>query len=674
MRKLSLLTFLALILWTSCAVDRSLLPTDEERLTELEEQLNADGQTLAVLAAVESSDPKVLHDDCNPINSQDNVVQNTTPADSDADGIANYLDEDDDNDGINEFDDDDHDGFTNLEEDTDGDGYPGNDDSDGDGIADYLDRDSDNDGVWDSVEGLGDSDWDGLPNYVDTDDDGDGIPTADEDINADGNSANDDSDGDGIANYLDSDDDNDGVATVNEDFNNDGDLTNDDTDGDGVPDFLDHDLFDSDADGIPDVVEGDGDSDGDGIPDYQDEDSDGDGIDTVDEDVNGNGDPTNDDSDGDGIPSYLDEDAGYDDPPTPSDNGPTETGTYTGTPAWAEAGTLTAAEAKDLDNWDYWTSSEPLHQKHQEAWSLYPKHRVSVELFDQNNKICVDKAVYLINENNRVIWTARTDNRGKAELWINASSGISENAWLIVVNDNQTESIHPVHTFENGINHIIVEGIAEVKNNADILIAFDSTGSMGDELQYIKAEVKDVLAKLENQHPDVHFEYSSVFYRDHDHSTYVTKSMTFTPFKEVIRNFINWQGVAAGIDVPEAVHTGLHMSIVEQDWSESARARILFLILDAPPHRNECVIERIQVLTKEAARKGIKLVPITASDTDKETEFLMRFSALLTNGTYAYLTDDSGIGNDHIEASVGEAPTIEYLNDLMLRIVSENLE
>jgi len=197
---------------------------------------------------------------------------------------------------------------------------------------------------------------------------------------------------------------------------------------------------------------------------------------------------------------------------------------------------------------------------------------------------------------------------------------------------------------------------------------------MGDELQYIKAEVRDVLTKLEDNHSDVHFRYSSVFYRDHDHTTYVTNSMTFSPSKEDTRSFINQQNVKAGVDAPEAVHTAMQMSIVEQNWSKSARARIMFLILDAPPHDNSCVIERIQVLTKEAARKGIKLIPITASDSNKETEFLMRFAALFTNGTYGYITDDSGIGNDHQEASVGAPAAVEYLNDMMLRVVSENLE
>jgi len=654
-----------------------MLPTDQERLASLEEQ----GTDLAAMANVDSYDPKVTYDDCNPINPIENLVSDTTPPDFDADGIPDYLDEDDNNDGILDIHDEDNDGVSVQEEDINGDGDPTNDDTDGDGIPDFLDADDDGDGIAtvhedfnndgdpsnddtdgdgipdyldsdeldssgdaisDSAEGNGDTDSDGIPDFLDTDTDNDGILDVEEGTA--------DSDNDGIPNYQDTDDDGDGILTVEEDINGDGDPTNDDSDGDGIP---------------PDVDEGVQDTDSDGIPDYVDQDDDGDGISNEDEDTDGDGDPTNDDEDGDGIPDFLDDN---DDEPSIGEGGINET------PAWATAGTLTVSESKDLEDWNYWNSIESEYQRYQDDWGLYPKHRVSVEIKDLSNKFCVDKTLYLINDNNQLLWTARTDNKGTAELWINYTTGINEDVWLIVLNDDQTETIYPVHTFENGVNHIQLDGIAQEQNNCDILIAFDATGSMNDELQFIKAEVRDVLTKLENNHSDVSFRYSSVFYRDHDHDTYVTNSMTFSPFKNDARNFINQQNVATGIDVPEAVHTGMQMSIVEQDWSKSARARIMFLILDAPPHNNSCVVERIQVLTKEAARKGIKLIPIAASDSDKETEFLMRFSALLTNGTYGYITDDSGIGNDHQEASVGEPAAVEYLNDMMLRVVSENLE
>ena len=41
----------------------------------------------------------------------------------------------------------------------------------------------------------------------------------------------------------------------------------------------------------------------------------------------------------------------------------------------------------------------------------------------------------------------------------------------------------------------------------------------------------------------------------------------------------------------------------------------------------------------------------------------------MTNGTYVYLTDDSGIGNSHLEATVEEKPVVEYLNNSLVRLI-----
>lgn len=110
--------------------------------------------------------------------------------------------------------------------------------------------------------------------------------------------------------------DSDSVSTDLEDVNGDGNLANDDTDGDGICDFLDNDddgdmvltefeyVFDSgrSSDDITNV-----DTDLDGIPNYLDNDDDGDGILTIDEDYNGNNNPMDDDTNSNGIADFLEE-------------------------------------------------------------------------------------------------------------------------------------------------------------------------------------------------------------------------------------------------------------------------------------------------------------------------------------------------------------------------------
>ena len=72
------------------------------------------------------------------------------------------------------------------------------------------------------------------------------------------------------------------------------------------------------------------------------------------------------------------------------------------------------------------------------------------------------------------------------------------------------------------------------------------------------------------------------------------------------------------------------------------------------------------------ASQGIKLIPVASSGVDKDTEFMLRFFAIATGGTYVFLTNDSGIGGDHIEATVGEYQ-VEILNDLLVRLIVKYL-
>jgi hypothetical protein len=77
---------------------------------------------------------------------------------------------------------------------------------------------------------------------------------------------------------------------------------------------------------------------------------------------------------------------------------------------------------------------------------------------------------------------------------------------------------------------------------------------------------------------------------------------------------------------------------------------------------------KIRTLTKQAAGKGIRIVPITASGTGKATEYLMRSLALGTNGTYTFLTNHSGVGNSHLEPTTDHYD-VESLNDLLVRVL-----
>jgi hypothetical protein len=154
---------------------------------------------------------------------------------------------------------------------------------------------------------------------------------------------------------------------------------------------------------------------------------------------------------------------------------------------------------------------------------------------------------------------------------------------------------------------------------------------------------------------------------------YITRGENFANDVSTTREYISKQYANGGGDYPEAVHSALESALQDLSWNESARARIAFLILDAPAHHESDVIESLQKSIKEFAKNGIKIIPVAASGVDKDTEFMLRFFEVATGGTYVFITNDSGIGNDHIDASVGDHE-VEKLADLMIRLIKKYTE
>lgn len=137
--------------------------------------------------------------------------------------------------------------------------------------------------------------------------------------------------------------------------------------------------------------------------------------------------------------------------------------------------------------------------------------------------------------------------------------------------------------------------------------------------------------------------------------------------------FVEKQNASGGGDLPEAVHTALEATLQNLAWNPEARSRLAFLILDAPAHYNQNeVIESIHQSITAFARNGIRIIPVLASTGDKTTEFMCRYFAIVTDGTYVFLTDDSGVGDSHLTPTVGQY-TVEKLNDLLVRLITENI-
>lgn len=203
----------------------------------------------------------------------------------------------------------------------------------------------------------------------------------------------------------------------------------------------------------------------------------------------------------------------------------------------------------------------------------------------------------------------------------------------------------------------------------DLAFVIDTTGSMGDELQYIQAEIKDIASRVAADHPDVSIRYGLVLYRDVV-DPYVTRTFAFTDNLDTFQGNLAVQSADGGGDYPEAAEVGMQQAL-QLEWRSGNVARVLFHIADAPPHDNAygAFLEQVAV----ARASNIRIYPVGASGVGVDAEYLMRLSAMTTAARYLFLTDDSGIGNTH---EIPHVPCyqVEHLNDLMVRMIASELE
>ncbi len=343
----------------------------------------------------------------------------------------------------------------------------------------------------------------------------------------------------------------------------------------------------------------------------------------------------------------------------------------------SQAGRITAGEWNDLDHWDFWgqlMTGEDFAQ-YSSYWKFWTNNRIAVEVTDKDGKPVSGVRVTL-QRTGADIWSAVTDNLGRAECWVGIfqkEDQVDASSINISVNGKVWETTPAITAWDcpNGVsvNRIVVENAAPAAEKADIAFIVDATGSMYDEIKFLKDDLMDILRKVEAKQGGVTFRTGSVFYRD-EGDAYITRSSNFSDKFSTTLDFISKQDADGGGDYPEAVHTALEKSLQDLSWDQSAKAKLAFILLDAPAHHFDNVITSMQSSIKSYAANGIKVIPIAASGIDKSAELMLRFFAAATGGTYVFITNDSGIGGDHIAASVGEYQ-VEVLNDLIIRLIEK---
>jgi hypothetical protein len=201
----------------------------------------------------------------------------------------------------------------------------------------------------------------------------------------------------------------------------------------------------------------------------------------------------------------------------------------------------------------------------------------------------------------------------------------------------------------------------------DLMLAIDTTGSMGDEIDYLKSELRAILDDIRRTHPGLDIRLGLVAYRDLG-DIYVTRTYPFTADLDSMQANLRAQYADGGGDYPEAMDLALARA-VGQDWRPDA-VKSLLLVADAPPHDEN--IGKAWRAAEAARARRIQIVPVAASGVGDSAEYVMRAMAAVTQSRYIFLTDDSGIGNPHAPPAI-DCYLVTRLDRLVRRVLDSQI-
>ena len=327
-------------------------------------------------------------------------------------------------------------------------------------------------------------------------------------------------------------------------------------------------------------------------------------------------------------------------------------------------GQLTCSAINDNDKYDYWLELNGLKDQNQAQEFVRYKNAYG-EYFNTYNRLKLtvkngnDISIQVKGETNKFY----VDNTETAYVF---TKDIKESYEVDIsyLDKNNERVTYTANVKDNDV--IDLENDFTLSDKIEIMFVVDATGSMGDEMAYIKSEIIDVIGQVKEKNPESRVSLAMMVYRD-EGDLYLTKYSDFTTDIEAQQKWFAAQNASGGGDTPEAIQVAMKEA-VEKQWSENS-TKIIIHVADAPSHERD--IEEWSKQVYKAADQGIKIITVSGSGITKQTEYLFRSQSLITSGQYVFLTNDSGIGGSHIEASTDQDPlVVEYLNDCLVRLIN----
>ncbi|MGZ4798855.1 MAG: vWA domain-containing protein [Acidimicrobiia bacterium] len=278
-----------------------------------------------------------------------------------------------------------------------------------------------------------------------------------------------------------------------------------------------------------------------------------------------------------------------------------------------------------------------------------------------------------------VLAEAKTHADGRVFLFppaTDASGGQQQQTRLpyrVVVDHGSAHAEVPV-TGATELGVTLDSGSANAKVSLDVMFIIDATGSMGDEIEQLKANIvsiSDQLAKLPTK-PDIRF--ATTVFRDRG-DAFVTRTFDFTSDVGAFQTALRAIEADGGGDVPESVNAAVSDAIHKPSWRGGDTVSLAFLVGDAAPHLDYANDADYAKEVFEAAKRGIKIEPIASSGLDDQGEYIFRQLAELTGGRFSFLTYGAAGAPEPGDSTPNHVKdySVLSLDDLVVRLVGDEL-
>lgn len=331
---------------------------------------------------------------------------------------------------------------------------------------------------------------------------------------------------------------------------------------------------------------------------------------------------------------------------------------------------LTAGEVDDNAQWDdYLLYLRDYSGAYVERVNVSERYQIWVQ--DNQGQPVVGREVRIL-ANGEMVAILRTHSDGRVYFFPRAyptqadeyQVDVMGQSFTIPANGSQREWFVTIENNENSEDSV----------NLDILFLIDATGSMSDEINQLKENIRAISAQIDAlpSQPDVRF--GMVTYRDRD-DAYLTQVTDFTPNVEEFAANLAQVYADGGGDYPEDLNQALSEAIHQPEWRVSETVSLIFLVADAPPHLDYGQQNHYAAEMFQAAQRGIKIYPIASSGLDSQGEYIFRQLAQVTGGRFIFLTYGSeGPGSTGTETEFEVSDyTVSSLDALVVKIVEEEL-